>query len=55
MKNDIRQIFNDENYGKPLRRIYPTNKIVYNHIDGFWSIDLADLIDFKISNYKGYR
>ena len=36
-------------------RIYPTNKVVYNNIDEIWSIDLADMIDYKISNNKGYR
>ena len=36
-------------------RTYPTNKIVYNHIDEIWSIDLLDMIDYKISNNKGFR
>ena len=36
-------------------RSYPTNKIIYNHIDEIWSIDLADMIDYKISNNKGFR
>ena len=36
-------------------RIYPTNKLVYNHIDQMWSFDLADMIDYKISNIKGFR
>ena len=34
---------------------YPTNKIIYNHIDEIWSIDLADMVDYKISNHKGFR
>ena len=34
---------------------YPTNKIVYNHIDEIWSFDLADMIDCKISSNKGCR
>ena len=34
---------------------YPTNKMFYNHIDEIWSIDLADMIDYKISNNKSYR
>ena len=29
-------------------RNYPTSKIVYNHIDEIWSIDLANMIDHKI-------
>ena len=36
-------------------RIYPTNNIIYNQIDEIWSIDLADMIDYKISNNKGFR
>ena len=38
-----------------LEKKYPTNKIVYNHNDEIWSIDLADMIDYKISNSKGFR
>ena len=37
---------------KPPSRNYPTNKIVYNHIDEIWSTDLADFSDYKISNNK---
>ena len=55
MKKDLTKIFIDEIYSKPPRRNYPTNKIVYNHIDEIWSIDLADMIDYKISNNKGFR
>ena len=36
-------------------RNYETNKIIYNHIDEIWSIDLADMIEYKISNNKGFR
>ena len=32
---------------------YPTKKTTYNHIDEIWSIDLADMIVYKISNNKG--
>ena len=55
MKKDLTKIFIDEIYSKPPRRNYPTNKIIYNHIDEIWSIDLADMIDYKISNNKGFR
>ena len=55
MKKDLTKIFIDEIYGKPPKRNYETNKIVYNHIDEIWSIDLADMIDYKISNNKGFR
>ena len=49
------KIFVDEIYSKPPRKNYPTNKIVYNSIDGIWSIDLADFSNYKTSNNKGFR
>ena len=55
MKKDLTKNFIDEIYSTPSRKNYPTNKIVYNHTDEIWSIDLADMIDYKISNNKGYR
>ena len=55
IKRDLTKIFIDEVYSKPPRKNYPTNKIIYNHIDEIWSIDLADMIDYKILNNKGYR
>ena len=55
MKKDLTKIFIDEIYSKPPLRNYPTNKIIYNHIDEIWSIDLADMIDYKILNNKGFR
>ena len=45
----------NEIYSKGPKRNYPTNKKIYNHIDETWSIDLADMIDYKISNNKGFR
>ena len=55
IKNDLTKIFVDEIYSKPPRKNYPTNKIIYDHIDEIWSIDLADMVDYKISNNKGFR
>ena len=55
IKEDLPKIFIDEIYSKPSRRKYPTNKIPYNYIDEIWSIDLDDMIDYKISNNKRYR
>ena len=55
VKKDLIKIFIDEIYCKAPKKNYPTNKIIYNHIDEIWSIDLADMIDYKISNNKGYR
>ena len=45
----------DEIYSKPQLRNYPTIKIFYIHIDEIWSYDLIDMIDYKISNKKGFR
>ena len=55
MKKDSTKISVDEIYFKPPKKNYPTNKIVYNHIDEIWSIDLADMIDYKTSNNNGLR
>ena len=55
IEKDLIKIFVDEIYSKPPRKNYPINKIVYNHIDEIWSIDLADFSDYKTSNNKGYR
>ena len=55
MKKDLTKIFNDQIYSKPPRRNYPTNKKTYNYIDEIWSIDVADMIDYKISNIKLFR
>ena len=55
MKKDLTEIFIDEIYSKHPKKNYPTKKILYNHIDEIWSINLADMIDYKISNNKGYR
>ena len=49
---DLTKIFINEIYSKAPKKVYRTNKIVYNHIDEIWSIDLADMIDYKISNKK---
>ena len=54
-KNDNIKIFVDEIYSKPSKKNYPTNKTVCNNIDEIWSIDLVDMIDYKISNDKQLR
>ena len=38
-----------------LQKNYSTKKIVYNHIDDIWSIDLAVFSDYKTSNNKVFR
>ena len=55
MKRDSTKIFIDEIHSKAPKKKYPTNKIIYNHIDEIWSIDLADMVDYKTSKNKGYR
>ena len=55
INKDKIKIFIDEIYSKPPRKNYPTNKMVYNHIDEIWSKDLADFSDYKTSNNKGFR
>ena len=55
VKKDLTKIFIDEIYSKAPKKNYPTNKIVYNHLDEIWSIDLADFSDYKTSNNKGFR
>ena len=54
-KNDNIKTYVDEIYSKPPKKNYPTNKIVYNNIDEIRSIDLVDMIDYKISNNKQFR
>ena len=54
-KKDNIETFIDEIYSTPPKKNYETNKILYNHIDETRSIDLADMIHYKISNNKGFR
>ena len=37
------------------KKIFETNRKIYNRIDEIWSYDLADFSDYKTSNNKGYR
>ena len=55
IKKNLTKIFIDEIYSKEPRKMYPTNKKVYNSIDEIWSVDLADFSDYKTSNTKNYR
>ena len=55
MKKDIRKIFIKEIYSKPPEENYQSNKIILSRIDEIWSIDLADMVDYKTSNNKGFR
>ena len=51
MKKDLIKKFIDEIYSNPPKKPYETNRIFYNHINEIWSIDLADMIGYKISNH----
>ena len=55
MKKDLSKIFIDEIYSKTAKKNYPTKKILNNHIDEKWSIDLADFLDYKTINNKEFR
>ena len=55
MKRDIIKIFINEILSKTPKKNYPSNKIKYNHIEEIWNIDLADMVDYKTSNNKGFR
>ena len=55
IKEDLTKIFNVEIYSTSPKKNFETNNIVYNHIDEIWSNDLADMVDYKTSNNKGYR
>ena len=55
MKRDLAKIFIDQIYSKPPMENYPTNEMLYNHIDEIWIIGLADMINYKNSNNRGYR
>ena len=54
-KKDLIKFFIEKIYSTPPKKNYSTNKIIYNHIDEIWSVDLADLSDYKTSNNKGFR
>ena len=55
MKKGLIKLFIDEIYSKPPKKNNPTNKIIYNHIDKEWIIDLADFLDYEISNNERFR
>ena len=51
-KKDNIKTFINEIYSKPPKKNYPTNEIVYNHIDETWSINVADMVDFRLQITK---
>ena len=55
LKKDYNKTSTNEINSKPSRKNYKTNKIVSNHIDEKWSIDLANFSYYRILNNKSYR
>ena len=55
MKRNLIKNFIQEVYIIAPKKNYETNKIFYNHVDEIWSIDSADMIDYKNSNNKRFR
>ena len=49
------KIFMNENYSKPPKMNYATNKTDVYHIDDTWSFDILDLKDYFPENNRGYR
>ena len=54
MKRGVTENFIDEIYSIPPRKIYPTKKIINNHIDETWNIDLIDMSNSKSSDNKTF-
>ena len=49
------KIFENENFFKPPKRNYPTNKTDAYHIDDIWSLVILDLKSYGPENNRGYR
>ena len=48
-------IFIDEINSSPHKKKSETNRIIHIQIDETWSIDLINMINYKVSNKKGFR
>ena len=49
------KIFIKENYSKPPKKNFATNKTDVHHIDDIWSLDILDLKNYGAENNRGYR
>ena len=49
------KMFIIENFSKPPKKNYATNKTDVYHMDDLWSLDILDLIDYSPENNRGYR
>ena len=47
------EIFINENYSKPTRKKYSTNKTDVYHIDEIWGLEILDDNYYKPENNKG--
>ena len=46
MTKDLTKVFNDEFYSKPhIGKFMKPKKIIFNHNNETWGIDIADMID----------
>ena len=55
MTKDLPKIFLDKIYSSPPKKKFSTDKLTCNQIEEIGSIDLADIIDYKVSKNEGYR
>ena len=53
IKKDIAKIFVNYIYSKAPKKNMKIIKKIYNKNDEIWSLDLADMIDHKVSNNQG--
>ena len=49
------KFFENQNYSKPPKNIFSTNKTNVHHINDSWSLDDLDLKDYGPEKFKGYR
>ena len=55
MTQKLIKIFINENYSKPPRKSYPTNKTDVYHIDDVWSLDRIDHNHYGHENNRGCK
>ena len=55
MKKNFTKLFIDEKYSNSPKKNNETNNLNYKFFDQIRSIDLADMIDYKSPNNKGFR
>ena len=53
--SENKQILIDENYSKPPKKNFATNRTDVHHIGDIWSLDILDLKDYGPEKNKCYR